>query len=91
MPKDDAIYAELGVLWKSDPGRNTLASGKLTGEATVFLGLPPGTGLLLQRVDKGDNANRPDYRITLVMDAAGKPSDKADRYMDDTDDPFDKQ
>jgi len=31
MPKDDAIYAEIGVLWKSDPGRNTLASGRLSG------------------------------------------------------------
>lgn len=91
MPKDSRIYAELGVMWKADRDKQHLASGRLSGEATVFLGLPPNAGLLLYRNDKGDNEHRPDYRLLVVVDtgAGGDRDAGGDGFDDDSgDDPF---
>lgn len=70
MADSKTMFANLGVLWRGKEDRrnkDVVMNGKLTAEACVFLGIHAGASLIVMKNDKGDNANRPDYRLMIVV------------------------
>ena len=91
MAQKTAQFANLGSLWKGKPDRqnqDVVLNGKISAEASVFLGLPPGSSILVMKNDKGDNESRPDYRVVIVVDADDGDQAKGGSAAGANDDPF---